>query len=132
MKLNHANLCTNDVVSLSNLFTRHFAFDVLDAGDGYAMLKGTDGFFLVLTKTDPNAPQTYPNSLYFNFHVGFMIETPEAVHAKHQELSEAGWNPGPVKNYEALGAAWTAFYCAVGDGIDVEVNTHSPLKGTIN
>ena len=63
----------------------------------------------------------------FNFHVGFTINSPEAVRAKHEELQQAGLAPGPITEYQAMGAAWTAFYCAIGDGIDLEVNTKIAL-----
>ncbi len=130
-KLNHLNLCTSDVPSLSKLFTQHFAFTTLQAADTSAMLQGSDGFSLVLTQIDPHAPPTYPHSVLFtrhiSFHVGFMLAAPAHVHAKHQELQAAGWQPKPIQTFKALGAAWTAFYCPAGDGIEVEVNAHISL-----
>jgi|GEM_PF-1038550 len=131
LKLNHLNLCTSDVPALRNVFTRHFGFDQQQGNEVYAMLRGSDGFSLVLTQLDQHSPPTYPNSLLFkmriSFHVGFMLAAPAQVHAKHQELQAGGWQPGPVQTFEALGAAWTAFYCPLGDGIDLEVNAQVSL-----
>jgi hypothetical protein len=130
-KLNHLNLCTSDVLALGKLFTQHFTFTTLQAADTSAMLRGSDGFLLVLTQIDPHAPPTYPYSVLFtrhiSFHVGFMLDAPAHVHAKHQELQAAGWQPKPIQTFEALGAAWTSFYCPVGDGIEVEVNAYVSL-----
>jgi hypothetical protein len=63
-----------------------------------------------------------------SFHIGFTVDTPEEVYDKHKELSESGHNPGTIKNFNALGESWTAFYCPVGDGIDIEVNAHIALQ----
>lgn len=130
IKLNHLHLCTSQVAALSSVFTRHFAFNLEQGNDDFALLRGSDGFFLVLMKISPDSPPTYPFSSPFNFHVGFMLDAPAQVHAKHQELQDAGHQPGPVKSFEAMGASWTAFYCPVGDGIDIEVNAHIPLSTT--
>ncbi len=134
MKLNHLNLCTSNVLSVSDIFTRYFAFKVIIGSEDSAMLSGRDGFSLVLTKIDTASSQTYPSSffpqinMHFNFHVGFMMDTPELVLAKHQELKEAGLDPGAINEYVALNENWTAFYCAIGDGIDIEVNAHTPVE----
>jgi hypothetical protein len=65
MKLNHLNLCTSDVVSLSGIFSRHFSFEALQTNDGYSLLRGSEGFSLILTKIDEHSPKTYPNSVSF-------------------------------------------------------------------
>ncbi|NML67816.1 VOC family protein [Hymenobacter sp. RP-2-7] len=125
MLLNHLNLCVSDVLAQCDLFARHFDFRVEQRANEGALLYGPDGFFLVLTKIGSEV-HTYPSSPPFNFHVGFMVESEAQVLAKHQELDAAGRQPGPVKRYQALGADWVAFYCPIGDGIDIEVNTHTP------
>lgn len=134
MNLNHVNLCTNRVAEISAIFQDHFAFEVLDANEYSATLRGQDGFLLVLTQTAADSPKSYPYTHFpqfnfrFNFHVGFMLDSPGEVRAKHQQLKEAGLEPGSLNEYQALGASWTAFYCPVGDGIDIEVNAHVPLE----
>jgi hypothetical protein len=129
MKLNHTNLCTSNVLLLSTIFTRHFDFEVIQKNAESAMLKGDDGFSLVLTVIDKNSQPTYPSSLLFNFrisfHVGFVLEHQDEVHVKHQELINAGYNPGHINTFNALGETWTSFYFPVGDGIDIEVTHHT-------
>lgn len=88
IKLNHINLCTSDVISLAEIFTRHFDFKVLQQNAESAMLKGSDGFSLVLTAIDQNSQRVYPNSFLFNFHisfhVGFVLEHQD--HVKNTNL----------------------------------------------
>lgn len=135
LRLNHLNLCTSAVPTLSRLFTQHFDFTLQQGDETHALLHGRDGFFLVLTLLDAHAPAAYPYSVAFgrhiSFHVGFMLAAPAQVHAKHAELLAGGWQPEPVQAFEALGAAWTAFYCPLGDGIALEVNAHVALPGAV-
>ena len=128
MRLNHVNLCAGDVPALADLFVRHFGFIVLQsgtmpeaagtatAGSPFAMLRDRHGFSLVITTIDAGA--VYPRS----FHVGVALDAADDVRAKHAELSAAGLAPKPISAFEALGASWTAFYCPVGDGLEIEVN----------
>lgn len=129
VKLNHANLFTSDVDALSGILIRHFAFKPEHAGEGFAMLRGSDGFSLVLMTIGPESSRTYPSADVFDqhisFHIGFIVDTPEHVHAKHEDLRENGCRPGPIKTFDAIGKRWTAFYCPVGDGIDIEVTAHA-------
>jgi hypothetical protein len=130
LKLNHTNLCASHVCELTHILARHFDFEVvvsgkvpqaggpIAAGSDFAMLRGSDGFSLVITEMAEGSTRHYPT----NFHLGFMVETPDEVHAKHRELTDAGCHPGPINTFEAMGADWTAFYCPVGDGIELEVN----------
>lgn len=140
MRLNHINLCSSDVPALTRIFERHFGFKVLQAGkvpegiqasgagSDYAMLLSLDGFFIVITQLDRKKHEAFPS----NFHVGMMVESSADVHAMHKELREAGLQPRDISsNFEVLGATWTAFYCPVGDGIEIEVNfrTQSAVFG---
>ena len=128
MKLNHAHLFTGDVAATGSLLTRHFAFAVEQAGEGFAMLRGSDGFSLVLMAFGPEGPRTYPGADAFGLriatHIGFVVDTADAVRAKHAELRDGGCRPGPINSFEALGQSWTAFYCPIGDGLDLEVTAH--------
>jgi hypothetical protein len=59
-----------------------------------------------------------------------MQESAEAVHAKHAQLGAAGFDPGAISDgFEVFGAVWTAFYCRLGDGLEIEINhrTHSTI-----
>ena len=118
-RLNHANLPVADVAGLRAFFVRHFAFaEVATRGrDALAVLRGADGFVLNLMRAA--APGGgYPR----NFHVGFFVDTPEAVRAKHAELRAAGLTPGDVEALARGGFASVTFYCEAPGGVLVEVS----------
>jgi catechol 2,3-dioxygenase-like lactoylglutathione lyase family enzyme len=117
-RLNHANLPVADVAGLRAFFVRHFAFaEVATRGrDALAVLRGADGFVLNLMRGAPDA--AYPR----NFHVGFFVDTPEAVRAKHAELRAAGLTPGDVEALARGGFASVTFYCEAPGGVLVEVS----------
>lgn len=98
-----------------------FTSGPLPPGSGSALLRGSDGFCLVITEIGQSSPKAYPTG----FHVGFTADSAEQVYAKHHELTEAGCLPEPVKTFEAMGKSWTTFYCPVGYGIKIEVNPQS-------
>lgn len=136
MNLDHLNLCASDVGSLSTTLQRHFGYQLVQAGstpaaDGggaereFAFLLGSDGSSVVITQIDaqPDGPSSYPPG----FHFGLMQDSAQAVHAKHAELDAAGYHPGPVSDgFEVFGATWTAFYCPLGDGLEIEINHRTP------
>ena len=140
MKLNHVNLCASDVTTLAHTLETHFGYRTLEIGtvpdlpwatnpgSTYAILVGEDVSDIVITQIDPvpEGESAYPPQ----FHFGLMQDTVEAVHAKHAELKQAGFTPGKLnEGFEVLGATWTAFYCPLGDGLEIEINyrTHSDL-----
>ena len=140
VQLNHVNLCASDVPALAHTLETHFGYRTVDSGtvpdepwadnpgSAYAILVGEDLSDIVITQIDPvpEGESAYPPQ----FHVGLMQDSADAVHAKHADLVRAGFEPSDVnEGFEVLGATWTAFYCALGDGLDVEVNhrTHSDL-----
>jgi len=127
----HINLCTRDVASLSAFLVAHFGYNVLRVGKGppydgavgaeadFAMLDGADESSLVLTQIVPPGPSSYSTT----FHFGITMTSPEEVYAKYMELTDAGHDP---ESFEAVGAAWTTFPCALGDGLTIEVNYRLP------
>jgi len=128
MRLNHINLCSSDVDTLTHTLVTHFDYRVVDSGAvpapgssvdrRFATVVGKDGSELVITQIDPD-PAAYPGG----FHFGLMQDSREAVHAKHAELTAAGLNPGRISDrFEVWGATWTAFYCPLGDGLEIEIN----------
>ena len=140
MHLDHLNLCSSDVSVLARTLERHFGYRVLQAGrvpdvpgvanpgSEFAFLLGEDGSYIVVTQIDaqPDGRSSYPPQ----FHFGLRQESADAVHAKHAELTAAGLTPGKIsEGFEVLGAVWTAFYCPLGDGLEVEINhrTHSTV-----
>ena len=140
MHLNHLNLCSSDVSALTDTLEQHFGYQVVqagrvpdlpgvpNAGTDFAFLLGQDESYIVISQIDPHPhdQSSYPPQ----FHFGLMQDSADAVHAKHAELTAAGYHPGEVsEGFEVFGAEWTAFYCTIGDGLEIEVNhrTHSTI-----
>lgn len=116
-KLNHANLPVGDVASLRDWFVQHFEFTLLSmrGENGFAVLRGTDGFILNIMrdKHDVGFPE--------NFHVGFFLDTPDEVRAKHAHLLQAGQQPGDIEQLSRGGWKSLTFYCRAPNNILVEV-----------
>ncbi|MEO7996829.1 MAG: VOC family protein [Gemmatimonadaceae bacterium] len=116
-KLNHANLPVGDVASLRDFFVQHFDFTLLSmrGENGFAVLRGTDGFILNIMrdKNDVGFPE--------NFHVGFFLDTPDGVRAKHAQLSDANVKPGDIEELNRGGWKSLTFYCHAPNNILVEV-----------
>ena len=108
-RLNHANLPVADVAALRDFFVRHFGFRVLATRgqDGFVVLEGDGGFILNLMRHRPREGNGFPES----FHVGFHLDTPDAVRAKHAELAAAAIVVGEVADLVRGGWASTTFYC---------------------
>lgn len=140
MQLNHVNLCSSDVPALTRTLETHFGYRTVDAGTvpdeawapnpggHYAVLTGSDGSDIVITQIE--APAAGQSAYPAGFHFGLIQPTAQAVADKHAELAAAGYTPGPISDrFEALGATWIAFYCPLGDGLEIEINhrTHSDI-----
>ena len=129
MRLNHINLCASDVTALTDKLVTHFGYRIIDSGHApaavgggyFAAVTGNDGSEFVITQIDPvpDGGSAYPKG----FHFGLIQDSREAVYAKHDELTAAGLHPGEISDgFQVWGATWTAFYCPLGDGLDIEVN----------
>ncbi|GAA4672276.1 VOC family protein [Frondihabitans cladoniiphilus] len=131
MRLNHINLCASDVPAMADKLVTHFGYRVVDSGayplpDGsgnshFSAIVGTDGSEFLITQiaAPTEGMSAYPNG----FHFGLIQDTREAVLTKHDELTAAGLAPGKINDgFEVWGATWTAFYCDLGDGLEVEIN----------
>ncbi|MEV1048710.1 VOC family protein [Streptomyces sp. NPDC049916] len=131
MRLNHVNLCSSDVGELARTLSQHFGYRIIDSGPvhngegSFAALVGADGSEIVITPIPRNTATgaAYPPG----FHFGLMQDSREAVLAKHAELKNAGHSPGDIHDgFQVWGATWTAFYCPLGDGLDIEINYRTP------
>ena len=120
MQFNHANFVVDDVAAAADFFIRHFNFRELGEGRDNFIILGGDGDF-VLNLMGPGKGETvsYPK----NFHVGFFVDSADAVKAKHDELTAAGQTPGEVRELRRGGSATTTFYCTAPGGFLVEVAT---------
>jgi hypothetical protein len=52
-----------------------------------------------------------------------MSAPPDAVQAKHDELSQAGLSPGKVQDLSRGGSRVTTFYCNAPGGVVIEIAT---------
>jgi len=66
-------------------------------------------------------PVGYPET----FHVGFYVDNPAAVHAKHDELAAAGLTPGEIQGERNMRG--THFYCTAPGNVLVEIATPPQL-----
>jgi catechol 2,3-dioxygenase-like lactoylglutathione lyase family enzyme len=120
VRLNHTNLAVPDVAALRDFLERHFGFTVLETRGRAAMsvLRDDAGFILTLMKSkSEDGPAAYPGS----FHIGFLVDDPEVVRAKHAELTEAGVAAGPAEEVRRGGQRSFTFYCPAPGGVLVEV-----------
>jgi catechol 2,3-dioxygenase-like lactoylglutathione lyase family enzyme len=120
MQLKHLNLTTTDVSGLAAFFEQFFGFKpVLERGSGaFTILGNDDDFVLTLMKAKKHDPVGYPE----NFHVGFYLGDPAAVHTKHDELAAAGLSPGEIQAADR-NMRGTHFYCTAPGNVLVEIAT---------
>ena len=114
MRLNHLDLSVPDLQAAIDFFVAGFGFSVVAVrdADGMAILRGEDGFGLVLTR---DAAPHYPAA----FHIGFLQSSEEAVTQAYERLLAAGiaTQAAPAISYGSL-----LFYCRVPGGVLVEVS----------
>jgi catechol 2,3-dioxygenase-like lactoylglutathione lyase family enzyme len=121
MQLKHLNLTTSDVGGLASFFERFFGFKRLmtRGQDAFALMCNQDEFVLTLMKAKKHEPAAYPET----FHVGFYVDAPDAVQAKHDELAQAGLSPGKIQIPSRGGSRVTTFYCNAPGGVVIEIAT---------
>ena len=116
MKLNHLDLQVSDVQTTAHFFERFFAFKMLTSSTlkSIAVLEGEGGFSLVLQKLK-NPQAIYPEG----FHIGFVLENVERVHALFHELKDQDIEVGDAVIVNNRG---TMFYFKIPGGILTEVS----------
>ena len=106
MKINHLNLVVSNVAEASSFFEAHFNFKCTEIkGDHLvAILKGSDGFTLVIMKSKDGDP-VYPEA----FHIGFMLDSTEDVTDSYLKLKTSGIIVGrePQKIRDGFGFYFT-------------------------
>lgn len=119
MQLKHLNLTTSDVSGLAGFFQRFLGFKrFLERGSGaFTILRNNEDFVLTLMKAKKHDPACYPET----FHVGFYLESPDAVHIKRNELAAAGLSPGEIQGAGDMRGAH--FYCTAPGNVLVEIAT---------
>ena len=106
MKLNHINLVVGNVEAATHFFETYFDFKCIHIkGDNVvAILKGTEGFTLVIMKDKAGNPN-YPGA----FHIGFMLNSEGKVIETYQKLKTAGFisEQEPKKIRDSFGFYFT-------------------------
>jgi len=107
------DLPVSDLEAAADYFERGFGFERVPApADGMAILRGEDGFALILQQAES---VEYPPG----FHIGFLQPSDEAVHAAYRRLLEAQL-PAPAPPAVMYGVL--AFYAEAPGGILIEVS----------
>jgi catechol 2,3-dioxygenase-like lactoylglutathione lyase family enzyme len=117
VQLNHLDLAVPDVALTANFFRTVFGFvDVQTKGNGgLAILKGSGGFELVLTRTQRTDEPLYPKT----FHVGFLVSSEQDVMDAFQRVTAVV--PGSLDPPRMVRGS-LLFYCHAPGGILVEVS----------
>ncbi len=114
MKLNHLDLQSSDVPALVHFLVAHFGLVPRTRLDSpkFAILGDGGGFTLVIQHAE--AP-SYPE----RFHIGFIVEDPDEVHARRATLDAAGLAISPVE----VDGRGTRCYVHAPDGLLVELSS---------
>ncbi|MBO2011911.1 VOC family protein [Hymenobacter negativus] len=87
MQLKHLNLVVPDVPQAQAFFETFFDFHgEQNKNNMLTILRDPHDFVLVITRLTADDPANYPRW----FHIGFIADTPEQVHAKYEQLHAGG------------------------------------------
>jgi catechol 2,3-dioxygenase-like lactoylglutathione lyase family enzyme len=115
MVLNHINLVVADVEASIKLFETHFNFkcEAVKGDNAIAILKGSDGFTLVLMTNKMGAVE-YPDA----FHIGLMLSSEEEVTRCFESLKNGGIalgkDPGKIRDTFGFYFNFDSFMIEVG------------------
>jgi catechol 2,3-dioxygenase-like lactoylglutathione lyase family enzyme len=85
MKLNHLNLCVNELSEAIDFFQKVFDFQLLDQkGDAIAVMTDGHGFTVVLSNSRSNQDKDHPYPK--DFHLGFYVDTMTEVDQFYKKL----------------------------------------------
>jgi catechol 2,3-dioxygenase-like lactoylglutathione lyase family enzyme len=117
--LNHLNLRVRDAGACRDFYERHLGFRPAFEAEGGFFVRNDDGFLLALVPADPHQP------LPAGFHIGFGLDSPEAVAALHRSLTTAGVEATPIED-ERPAEDYVTFRCWDPDGTEIEVFWERP------
>ena len=88
MQLKHLNLVVPDVSQAQTFFETFFEFrcEQKQNNNTLAILRDPADFVLVISRLTSDDPANYPRW----FHIGFIADSPEQVHAKYEQLHAGG------------------------------------------
>jgi catechol 2,3-dioxygenase-like lactoylglutathione lyase family enzyme len=120
MRLNHLNLCVDDLAEARHFFETFFDFQFLEQkGKALVVMSDENGFILVLS--DPKAFKEQKDVRYPEaFHIGFLVETPSEVDRAYNRLV-AGDIKIDKEPYTMRGSSY-GFYFTVFNGLLIEVS----------
>lgn len=115
MRLNHLDLPVPDVAATRDFFETWLGFthERTLGQNGLAILRDGAGLVLVLSRLQDQGAQAWP----FPFHIGFHLETEEAVSDLHRRMMESGLTVGEA----SLQRGAFSFYFTAPGGILVEI-----------
>lgn len=114
MRLNHLNLCVDDLSEARHFFETFFDFRFLEQkGKALVVMSDENGFILVLS--DPKAFKgkmdiRYPEA----FHIGFLVETAREVDQAYDRLV-AGGVKIDKEPYTMRGSSYGFYFTAFND-----------------
>lgn len=115
MQLNHLDLQVADVQANVRFFEAAFGLvlQTNHSSPSFALLDDGHGFVLVLQRCAVDDAHYPPD-----FHVGFLVDTPEAVHEAHRRITDSGVVPSDIiENGRGV-----LVYCRAPAGFLVEVS----------
>jgi catechol 2,3-dioxygenase-like lactoylglutathione lyase family enzyme len=118
VKLNHLDLQVADVPTLTAFLVDCFDLEPLTRLDSpkLAILTDGHGFTLVIQRRKHDG-ETYPEGA----HIGFLVDDPAEVHARHARLAAAGAEVSEVDT----NARGTRCYCRGPGGLLIEVGCNA-------
>jgi catechol 2,3-dioxygenase-like lactoylglutathione lyase family enzyme len=122
MRLNHLDLQVPDVPATAAFFERYFDFRIASnrTSSAIIILTGEEGFTLVLQRRRSDQ-ERYPEG----FHIGFIVDRDERVHAKRAELAGDGISCSEIiQNKRGL-----MFYVHGPGDVLIEVNCRGRATG---
>jgi catechol 2,3-dioxygenase-like lactoylglutathione lyase family enzyme len=114
MKLNHLDLQVHDVPATVAWFQRYFGLTLRTKPDSPAIAILADGHGFVLVLQRASAGERYPEG----FHLGFLLDDVESVHALHARAVEGGADVSDV----IVNGRGTMVYFTAPEGYYVEAS----------
>jgi catechol 2,3-dioxygenase-like lactoylglutathione lyase family enzyme len=114
VNLDHLNLRVRDAMACRASYEAHFGFRLAFEAEGGFFVRNDDGFLLALVPADDHRP------LPEGFHVGFGLDTAEAVADVHRSLGAAGARRTEIDDH-GPDADYVSFRCWDPDGTEIEV-----------
>ncbi len=114
MDLNHLNLRVRDAAACRDFYEAHLGFRPAFEAEGGFFVRNDAGFLLALVPAERH--QALPEG----FHIGFGLDTADAVLALHASLTSAGVRTGDVEDFQP-GEAYVTFRCWDPDGTEIEL-----------